>query len=291
MARPVGPTIPRWQLGHHLSRLRNEAGIDQKTVAKEVLACSINKVQKIEGGDVGTKKAELEVMLAHYGVDDPKLCAELEDLRSLGTQRGWWAKYGSFNPSFADFLGLETAARVIRVYEPMVVYGLIQTPEYARAVTEACNPSMDPGEVERQVKIRLVRQQVIFGEDPPQVWVLLDEAVLHRPVGGAQVMADQLQHLLDLPKNITLQVVPFSAGGHPGTLGAITTFEFDPELHSPVGYIECQGGNLYLEKEPEVNRCLSAYGHIAASALNKQESAKLIGDKIRQYTDSTRSST
>lgn len=291
MGRPVGPTIPRWQLGHQLSRLRSEKDIPQKQVAKEVLACSINKVQKIEAGDVRTVKAELEAMLNCYGVKDPQFRADLEELRSLGSQRGWWAKYGSFSTSFANFLGLETAARVIRLYEPMVVYGLLQTPEYARALEQSRNPTAKDEEINRQIEIRLARQNAIFSEDPPEVWVLLDEAVLHRPIGGAETMAKQLEHLLKLPKNITLQVVPFSAGGHPGIGGAMTIFEFDAELHSPVGYVECQGGNLYLEKDSEVNRCLSGYSHIAASALGKQKSAQLIGAKLRQYTNPTRSKT
>lgn len=284
MARPVGPTIPRWQLGHHLAELRTAADIDQKTVAKQILDCSISKVQKIEAGDVRTAKAEMDTILNAYGVEDPALRADLEELRKLGAERGWWAKFGSLAASFSNLLGLESAARVIRVYDPMTVYGLIQTPEYARALSESSSPWTSDEETERQIKIRLARQKMIIGDDPPEVWVLLDEAVLHRAIGGRQVMAEQLQHLVKLPKHITVQVVPFSAGGHPGALGALTTFEFDPELHSPVGFAESQGGNLYLEKEHEVNRCLTSFSHIAASALSKQESRRMINDKIADYT-------
>lgn len=157
------------------------------------------------------------------------------------------------------------------------------------AVAEAQDPTLSEAEIGRQVKIRLARQDMIFGEDAPKVWVLLDEAVLHRPVGGAGVMTAQLKHLLALPRNVTVQVVPFAAGGHPGLVGAMTIFEFDPELHSPVGYAGSQGGNLYLEKEHEVNRCMSGYGHVAASALSKQESARLVDARIRAYTESSRS--
>ncbi len=288
MSKPIGPTIPRWQLGEQLSRLRDRAGVSQARIAAR-LDCSVSKIQKIEAGEVGVVRAELEAMLTEYQVTDDRMHDELFELQKLGKQRGWWSGYGAVPAPFATFLGLESAARTIKVFEPLMVYGLLQTECYARAIEATCNVNASEEQIERQVSLRLERQQQVFGEDPPEVWVLLDEAVLHREMGSRGVMADQLQQLLKLPKRITLQIVPFSSGGHPGILGGFTIFEFDERMHTPVVYVEGPAGNLYMEKEDDVNRCNLAYSHMTASAMNKQESARLIAAMARQSAESTRS--
>ena len=286
MPKPIGPTIPRWQLGEQLSRLRDRANVTQPQIADR-LGCSVSKIQKIEAGEVGMVRAELEAMLVAYHVDDERMLAELLELQKLGKQRGWWSKFGAVPAPFSTFLGLESAAVTIKVFEPMVVYGLLQTEGYARAIEEAGDVGTSDDRAERQVKLRLERQDQVFGEDPPEVWVLLDEAVLHREVGGRAVMADQLLHLTKLPKQVTLQVVPFRSGGYPGTLGAMTIFEFDEKMHTPVVYVEGQAGNLYLEKETDLRRCSVAYSHMTAAALSKQESAKLIAEVARRYAEAS----
>jgi hypothetical protein len=288
MPRPIGPTIPRWQLGEQLSRLRDKARVSQAQIADR-LGCSVSKIQKIEAGEVGMVRAELEAMLTEYKVNDNRMCAELLELQRLGKQRGWWSKFGAVPTPFATFLGLESAATKIRAFEPMVIHGLLQTEDYARAIAGTVAMTSDDEQRERQVRIRMERQDKVFSEDPPEVWVILDEAVLHREVGGPLVMAGQLRHLLKLPKWVTVQVVPFSNGGYPGTLGAMTIFEFEERLHTPVVYAEGQAGNLYLEKEDDLRRCNLAYNHMTASALSKQESAKRFAAMAGQYEDSARS--
>ncbi|AEV85772.1 DNA-binding protein [Actinoplanes sp. SE50] len=280
MARPIGPTIPRWQLGEQLSQLRTSAGKSQQDAANR-LGCSISKIQKIEGGEVGMKPVELEALLVLYGAPDA-LSGQLQELRTLGAQRGWWSKYGAVSAPFSTFLGLESAATKIRIFEPLMVHGLLQTEAYAHALTEASNPSMPDTEVDRQVRIRLERQDRVFLEEPPEIWVVLDEAVLRRQIGSPQVMAEQLNHLLRLPKRVTVQVVPFANGSYPGTLGALTLFEFAEELHSPVAYVESQAGNLYLEREDDLARSNVSLNHITAAALSKQESRELIAAVARQ---------
>ncbi|PZS35542.1 MAG: XRE family transcriptional regulator [Pseudonocardiales bacterium] len=282
MPRPIAPTIPRWQLGEQLSRLRDAADVSQGQIADR-LGCSVSKIQKIEAGEVGTVRAEVEAMLAAYRVGDERLRAELMELQRLGKQRGWWSGFGAIAPQFSTFLGLQSAAIAIRAFEPMVVYGLLQTEGYSRSIAETCTVGPTEEEVELQVRIRLEQQEQAFGKDPPQVRVLLDEAVLHREVGGRAVMADQLRHLTRLPKQVTLQVVPFRSGGYPGTLGAFTIFDFAEKMHAPVVYVEGQAGNLYLKKEVDLRRCSLAYSHIAAAALSKQESATLIAAVAGQY--------
>ncbi|GGN93950.1 transcriptional regulator [Actinoplanes lobatus] len=280
MARPIGPTIPRWQLGEQLSQLRSAAGKSQQDAANR-LGCSVSKIQKIEAGEVGTKPVELEALLALYGTPDP-LRDQLMELRTLGAQRGWWSKYGAVPAPFATFLGLESAATKIRIFEPLMVHGLLQTADYARALAESVNPPSTTAEVDRQVQIRLERQERVFGEDHPELWVVLDEAVLRRHMGGPEIMAKQLDHLLRLPKWVTIQVVPFTGGGYPGALGALTVFEFQDDLHTPVVYMESQAGNLYLEREDDLARSNLAMNHITAAALSKQQSRELITAAARQ---------
>ncbi|GAA2628330.1 hypothetical protein Adu01nite_63810 [Paractinoplanes durhamensis] len=166
-----------------------------------------------------------------------------------------------------------------------MVHGLLQTEDYAHALAETLNPSLSDAEVDRQVRIRMERQERVFAEDPPEVWVVLDEAVLRRQIGGRAVMAKQLDHLLRLPKRVLVQVVPFAGGGYPGTLGALTLFEFAEEVHTPVGYVESQAGNLYLEREDDLARANLAMNHIAAAALSKQESRELIASVARQLSE------
>ncbi|MET8278473.1 helix-turn-helix transcriptional regulator [Micromonospora sp. NPDC005174] len=288
MPRPIGPTIPRWQLGEQLSALREGARVSQSQIADR-LGCSVSKIQKIEAGEVGVVRAELELMLTTYDVADEQLRTELYALQKLGKQRGWWSKFGAVPAPFATFLGIESAATRIRAYEPMVIHGLLQTEEYARAIAGTVALIADDGQRERQVRIRMERQEKLLGDDPPEIWAILDESVLRREVGGSHVMAAQLKHLLAMPQWITVQVVPFKNGGYPGTRGAMTIFDFDDRLHSPVVYVECQAGNLYLEKADDLDRCNLAYNHMTASALSKQESARLIEAVAHQYEDFARS--
>jgi transcriptional regulator with XRE-family HTH domain len=277
MPKVVGPTIPRWQLGEELARLRRGADATEVDVA-EKLGCSESKIRKLEAGYVGVNKAELIVMLDMYGVADDKLRERLFEYQRLGKQRGWWSQFGQVPTQFATYLSLESSATTIRVFEPLIVHGLLQTEDYTRAIVRAHTPGLEPDQVERQVQIRMARQQRI-SEDPPELWVILDEAALHRPVGGVDVMEAQLKHLADSAKNagrISLQIVPYNHGSYPGELGAFTIFEFDDDVHSPVVYVEGQAGSLYLERAADLVRCNLAYNHMTAAALSPAESAKLI---------------
>ncbi|HEU4424284.1 MAG TPA: helix-turn-helix transcriptional regulator [Pilimelia sp.] len=281
MTRPTGPTIPRRQLGERLGQLRGRAGVSQSEVADR-LGCSISKIQKIEAGDVGVVRAELLLMLDAYGVTDAALRTELLELQRRGKQRGWWIRFGQVPAPFATYLDLESAATRIQIFEPMIVHGLLQTEEYARSVAETCEVGLTDEQVERQVRIRLERQRVL-ADDPPALHVVLDESVLRREVGGRRVMAAQLRHLAATAKRITLQVVPLARGGYPGIRGALTIFDFDTQEHSPVSYVESQGGNLYLHKSPDLRRCSQVFQQVTAVALSKQQSLKLINTVAREY--------
>ena len=276
MAKPTGPTIARWQLGAQLAELRERLSLSYADVAA-ALACSESKIRKIEAGYVGVNRAELMVMLTMYNINDEMAREELWGLAQEGKKRGWWSKIVSGVPGdLATFLNLESAATMIRNYEPLVVPGLLQTAAYARAIAETSTLGMSEDEVERQVTLRMARQKKVLGEDPPELWVVLDEAALHRVFGSPQVMKEQLLYLVEASRHATIQIIPFSHGGHPGTLGSFVICEFEENVHSPVVYVESQAGSLYLEKEEEVRRCSLVYNQLTVAALSRPKSRELI---------------
>jgi len=284
VTRPIGPTIPRWQLGEQLAHLRDSAGMSQAAIAEQ-LGCSVSKIQKIEAGDVGVVRGELLLILDAYGVQDAALRAELTQLQRLGKERGWWSRFGHLPAPFATFLGLESAATSIQIFEPFIVTGLLQTEEYARAVEQAFDRG-GPDEMDKQVKLRIERQHLVLEGDVPTITVILDEAAVRREIGGPMVMAAQLRRLQALSKRITLQVVPFTHGSYPGAKGGLTIFEFDERMHSPVAYVESHVGNLYMERPEELLSCNVTFRHMQAAALSKQQSLKLISAAARHYEES-----
>jgi transcriptional regulator with XRE-family HTH domain len=281
--RASGPTIARWQLGSQLKAMRETAKITQLQIA-DVLGCSESKIYKIEAGDVGINRGDLLVMLDRYKVpeDDPRREIAF-DLQKQGKQRGWWAKYGTLPNNYALYVGLEGAATEVKNFELAVVPGLLQTEGYARAITSAAWPD-DAGEVERRVELRMARQ-VCLTEDPPlKFWGIVDEGVLHRRTGGDDVMRAQLRHLVELTKqpNITIQVLPFSEGWHPGTTGSFSILEFPEGIHSPVAYIISQAGDVYLEREDDMRRITMAFTHLQSAALSASKSRDLIAAIARE---------
>jgi hypothetical protein len=286
-----GPTIARWRLGEELAALRKAAsrdradpkvtGIDPKAAADKIGA-SESKIRKIEAGDVPMKKSDLIVLLDFYGVPpDSDARAELMELQKAGNQRGWWSGFRGIPSTFSTFLSLESSAISIKVFEPLVIHGLLQTEEYARAIARLSLNFSTEGS-EQQVQIRMQRQRAVLdSDDPPVLEFVLDEAALHRDVGSSDIMHDQLRHLLDMRDRCQLQVIPFRGGAHLGMFGAFTIFEFDEALHSPVPYIEGQAGNLYLEKATDLVRVNLTYNRLTAAALSPGDSAELIEHLIR----------
>ena len=278
MTRPVGPTIPRWQLGENLRKLRLEAGLSQADV-KHHLGCSISKVQNMERGSVGVVKAEVESLLSLYGITDQQECERFLELQRLGKSRGWWSRFGKLPSTVSNFLGIESAATQIQEFEPQVISGLLQTEDYARSVEASLTPTQPHHDCERNVQLRLERQQHVLhesGDTRPDKWFVFDEAVFHRLVGGPKTMVAQIDQLVELvnARMIVLQIVPFSCGGYPGTLGSFSIYSFDESLHSPVAFVESQAGNLYMEHAEDIERCKNAYAHISSIALSPEDSLK-----------------
>jgi transcriptional regulator with XRE-family HTH domain len=280
--RPTGPTIARWQLARELRTLREAVGMDQSDIA-EVLGCSDSKIYKIESGDVALGRADLLVMLDRYGVRDERHRETLLALQKQGKERGWWATFGQLPNPYSMYIGLESAATTVKNFELAIVPGLLQTEDYSRALLSAQGLIGNDDEIERRVKVRQARQACLTDEPRLNLWTIIDESALHRQIGGKAVMRAQLEHLIQVSHrgNVTVQVLPFSEGGHPGTLGSLAILEFPEEVHSPVAYVETFAGDVYLEKEEDMRRVTLTYTHMHAAALSARKSAELIAAVAR----------
>lgn len=280
VARASGPTIARWQLGAQLKSLRERAGVTHRDIAAEI-GCSESKIYKIEAGDVGLGRSDLLVMLGKYGIADTQRRETMLDLQRQGKERGWWARYGQLPGPYSVYIGLESAATAIRNFELAVIPGLLQTESYMRALLseQGVHDSID--EQNRRAQVRLARQEAAFKEDPPlQLWTIIDEGALRRQIGSAEVMHDQLIHLITMSrqKHVNVQVVPFGEGAHLGTLGSFQLLEFPEDVHSPVVYVESFAGEVYLERDDDLARVTLAYTHLHSSALSATKSRELIAE-------------
>ncbi len=277
MPRASGPTISRWQLGSQLKSMRETAKITQLQIA-EVLGCSESKIYKIEAGDVGINRGDLLVMLDRYHIkeEDPKYETALE-LQKQGKQRGWWAQHGALPNNYAMYVGLEGAATEVKNFELAVIPGLLQIEDYARAIESAAFADQ-PTEAERRVELRMARQACLIDDPPLTFWAVVDESVLHRRTGGDETMHMQLEHLIEVGRrpNVTIQVLPYSEGWHPGTLGAFSILEFPEEVHTPVAYVLSFAGDAYLEREEEMRRVTLTFTHLQTAALSASKSRDLI---------------
>ena len=281
---PRGPTVLRMILGSQLRRFRESAGVTPEQAAYEIRA-SRSKISRMEHGRVGFKSRDVTDLLALYGVGDEQVLARMLAFAEQASTPGWWSKYDDVLPDwFEAFLGLEGAASVIRTFELQFVYGLFQTEAYARAVTSLGNKTASAEEIDRRVSVRLKRQAVLAGPEPPQVWSVMDEAVLRRPVGGRRVVRAQLAYLIEvasLPR-ITLQVVPFDRGGHAAAGGSFTVLRFaEPEMPDIV-YIEQLTSALYLDGREDVDHYLEVMNELSTEALTPASSADLLAEITKE---------
>jgi transcriptional regulator with XRE-family HTH domain len=255
-------------LGAHLRHLREERGISREEAGSAIRA-SESKISRMELGRVGFKQRDVADLLRLYGVGEQERAALLAHAGAANTP-GWWHGYSDVTPNwFQSFLGLEVAATMIRAYEVQFVPGLLQTEEYARAVIRLGHGGPRDDEVERRVRLRLGRQQLLRQPRPPTLWAVVDEAALRRPVGGPAVMRDQLEALvgvgMKLP-NVRLQVIPLSAGGHAAAGGSFTILRFVEDDLPDVVYIEHLTSALYLDKRHDVDRYAEVMDHLCVEA-------------------------
>ncbi|MEU7865606.1 helix-turn-helix transcriptional regulator [Dactylosporangium sp. NPDC049140] len=272
-SRRGSPTLRRRQLGMELRRLREAAHVTIDHVA-ERLECSGSKISRIETGQTGVTPRDVRDMLDIYGVD-PEYADQLLKIAREARQKGWWQLYGDVLTS--AYVGLEAAADHIRSYEALVVPGLLQTEEYAQAMIHAARPDIGATDVDKRVRVRMGRQSLLTQDDPIDLWVVLDEAVLRRPVGGRAVMRRQLEHLSLAASwpNVTLQVLPFSAGSHAGMDGAFTMLLYDESAGQNFVFASNAAGGLFLEKDDELQRYGFIFDYLRANALRPDESVSM----------------
>ncbi len=278
-----GPTVLRILLGAQLRRLRESKRISLEEAGR-VIRASHSKISRLETGRVGFKDRDVADLLAFYGVTDERELAALRDLAVRASAPGWWHDYSDVLPSwFEAYVGLEEAATQIRSYQLQFVFGLLQTPDYARAVIRLDHPATSGREIDRRVGLRLARQVILTRPEPPNVWVVLDEAVLRRPLGGTQVMRSQLRHLLDLAErpNVTIQVIPFQAGGHAAAGGPFTILRFAEDDLPDVVYLEQLTSALYLDKQDTVDSYLMVMERLCMSAATPTSSVRAIRSMLK----------
>jgi transcriptional regulator with XRE-family HTH domain len=271
------PTVRRRRLGLILRGLREKAGLTGEDVGTAIER-SGSWVSRVETGRVGLRSRDLTDLLELYQVADPALADELLALAREGKQRGWWSKYAdTLSGPYATYIGFETEAAELLVYETQIVHGLLQTEEYARALFGAAMPPNTGDTIERKVKVRMERQGLLRSQRPMKLWAILDESVLHRRLGGPDVHRGQLKRLLeasDMP-NVTIQVVPFDAGPHPGMIGSFTVVRFPSPDDPDIVYIEGVTGDIFAESE-DVLLYQEVFDHLRAAALSPKDSRQRI---------------
>ena len=277
-----GPTVPRMLLGIQLHRLREAAGITPDQAGYEIRA-SRSKISRMENGQVRFKERDVTDLLTLYGITDEKTRAGMVALVRQANAPGWWSKYGDVMADwFEEYLGLETAASVIRTFELQFVHGLFQTEDYARAVTLLGHTSAPAAEIDRRVNLRLKRQDLLNGPSPPQVWSVIDEGAVRRPVGGRAVMQAQLKKLIEVAgrRHVTIQVVPFARGGHAAAGGSFTVLRFGQPDVPDVVYIEQLTSALYLDKREDVEHYMEVMNHLSTEALTPAQSVRFLTEII-----------
>jgi transcriptional regulator with XRE-family HTH domain len=275
---PAEATVLRMLLGAQLRRLREVADISAEKAGYEIRA-SRSKISRIETGRVGLKIRDIEDLLTLYGVTDPQERSPILDLARQSSTPDWWTKYGDVLPGwFGSYLGLESAADLIRGFQIQFIPGLFQTEDYAQAVIRLGHQTAPPEEIERRASLRVQRQELLTRPNPPRVWMIMDEAVLRRPYGGPDVMRAQFRHLLEAGRlpNVTLQVVPFAYGGHAAESGSFSILRFAERDLPDVVYIEQLTSALYIDQRPDVEHYLEVFNQLGGEALTPADTTRFI---------------
>ena len=268
------PTVRRRELGALLRKLRTEKGLTVEQAAEQLMF-SMSKLSRMETGHGVATPRDIRDVCSLYEVTDEAERKRMLNLAVEGRQAGWWQSY-DLN-QFADYVGLEADAVSVKNYQSILIPGLLQTPDYARAVNEAVIPQPDPERLEEQTEVRLRRQERLTQDPPLRFGVILDEAALHRVIGGPAVMEAQLWHLVELSQlpNVTLQVIPFSAGAHPAMDSTFIILEFADAVPGLV-YVEGLVGWVYMERSRDIERYMQVFERLCDVALPPRKSIEHI---------------
>ncbi|WP_434593608.1 helix-turn-helix domain-containing protein [Streptomyces sp. A5-4] len=283
---PAPKSVYRRQLSAQLKELHDRSG---KTLAEvgQVIEVNQGSLSRIMNGDRGTSPILVKAMLDCYGVTDPAVREDILDLvrADQAQKQKWWRKYSAVinTTQYGGYLELEQSANTLRSYEPLLIPGLLQTPEYARQVITAMRVDLDAKQVEALVDVRMKRQALLAREDAPKLWAIIDEAALRRISGAPAVLKGQVEHLLDLePRtNITLQLLPFDAAFHPGLYGSFMLMGF-PEPNPDVVWVENLTNSVYFEGSEDVGRYTEVFDHLRATALGPPETRSRIKSMIKE---------
>ena len=273
------PTVRRRELGTRLRALRTEADLTVEQVAERLL-CSPSKISRLETGARGASARDIRDLCDLYEMTG----AEREHLTALakeGRDQAWWQP---FDLPYATYVGLEAAAVLISDYEPGGVPALLQTPAYARAVHESAWPPLSPDVIEQRIESRRLRQDVLSREEPPHLKAVIDEAVLHRIVGGPIVMHEQLQWMIEANgmAQVDVRVLPYSAGSHPALDSTFVILEFAAPVPGVV-YVDGLVGQIYLERPQDFDRYKEVFERLWELSLGAGESKKLTEKMRNEY--------
>jgi len=273
------PTVLRIVLGKRLRTLREQAGVSFEDAARAIEVTPLT-VRRIEKAEVGLRIPYVKELLHTYGVP----ATEIDDFLALAreaNQPGWWYKYRDVLPEwFSAYVSLESEASVIRLYEPHYVPGLLQTHGYATALMHVGFPNESKEDIGRRVSLRLRRQDLLAKPDAPAVWAILDETVLRRPVGGAEVMRaqiDQLIEVLAMPK-VRIQIMPVAVGAHPGAFGPFHHFRFGFSELPDVVYTENLTGAVYVDRPEDVVTYLEVLDRMSVQAEPVARTRDILGE-------------
>ncbi|MGW2615755.1 helix-turn-helix domain-containing protein [Streptomyces sp. NPDC001500] len=275
------PTVLRMILGRRLQERRQNAGVSLEDAARALHVKPLT-IRRLEKAEVGLKPLYVEILLDAYGADRREI-EEFVALAERANEPGWWHPYRDVLPSwFSGYVSLETGARTLRTYEPHYVTGLLQTPRYARGVLGGGFPDDRDEDLRRRVDLRLRRQSLLERDDAPTLWTVLEETVLHRMVGGPEVMREQIDRLLEVSEleHVSVDIVPFTAGAHVGACAPFTYFRFEePELPDIV-YTEILSGAVYLDQRSDVSAHLEAHNRM--SLLTSDTDSRALLNRMRK---------
>jgi transcriptional regulator with XRE-family HTH domain len=275
------PTVRRRELGTLLRKLRYENRLTVEQAAERLLF-SMSKLSRMETGHGAVTPRDIRDLCDLYGVTDESERNRLMSLAREGKQQGWWQSY---DLQFSNYVGLEADATGLQYYQSTIVPGLLQTVDYARAMMEVTIPKPSPERIQELLEVKMTRQLVLQGDSPLRLEAILDEAALHRVVGGPRVMAAQLDRLIEVTGNssITMQIIPYGAGAHPAMDSTFNILEFAGSVPSVV-YVEGRAGYIYLDRPGDIDRYRKVFEYLRVMALTSRESMKLVAKIAREYS-------
>ncbi|CAL9340200.1 helix-turn-helix domain-containing protein [Streptomyces sp. enrichment culture] len=278
------PTVLRMILGRRLQEMRQSAGASLADAAKALRVTPLT-IRRLEKAEVALKPLYVEKLLQTYGSTQQE-ADEFIALAEQANRPGWWHAYRDVLPNwFTAYVSLETGASTLRTYEPHYVTGLLQTPAYARGVLGGGFPNGSEEELERRVGLRLRRQSLLERENAPTLWVVMEEAVLHRVVGGPDVMREQIDRLLEVSEleHVSIDILPFAVGAHVGACAPFTYFRFEePELPDVV-YSEILSASMYLDERADVVAHLEAHNRMSL-LTSTRDSTALLNRMRKEYS-------